>query len=52
MVTTADPSHRILIVDDDETTCEVLQCLLEREGARVDAVTSPRRALEKVLAEE
>jgi two-component system response regulator HydG len=42
-------SGRILVVDDDETTCELLQSLLERDGAVVEAFTSPRRALERLL---
>jgi two-component system response regulator HydG len=45
-------SGRIAVVDDDETTCELLQSLLERDGAKVEAFTSPKRALERLLAEE
>jgi CheY-like chemotaxis protein len=42
---------RVLVVDDEEDTCEVLQAILEGCGARVMTVTSAASALE-ALAEE
>ena len=42
---------RVLVVDDEEDTCEVLRAILEGCGARVRAVTSAASALE-ALAEE
>jgi PAS domain S-box-containing protein len=42
---------RVLVVDDEEDTCEVLQAILEGCGARVRAVNSAAAALE-AMAEE
>lgn len=39
-------NNRILIVDDEESMCEVLKQLLTREGYYVDIATSSRVALE------
>ena len=37
---------RVLVVDDDQDTCDLLQSSLERSGYRVTAKTSARDALE------
>ncbi len=37
---------RILIVDDEESVCEVLSVVLRRDGHEVETFTDPRRALE------
>ncbi|MDP4277483.1 MAG: response regulator, partial [Bacteroidota bacterium] len=41
---------RILVVDDEEDLCEILQFNLEAEGYEVDTAYSAEEALEKELA--
>ena len=43
---------RILIVDDDQTACEMLELMLKREGVDVTWRTSPLDALDLVAAED
>ena len=38
-------NQRILIVDDEETLCEVLKLNLENEGFEVDTALSAEQAL-------
>lgn len=45
------PRGRILIVDDNQANCEVLQKRLEREGHRTAIVNDGERALELLAAE-
>ncbi len=45
-------SGRILVVDDDQDTCELLKTVLEREGNTVTASTSAQAALELVGAQD
>jgi two-component system, NtrC family, response regulator HydG len=53
MVTEEKPmSGRILVVDDDRETCELLQELLEREGFTVTALTSAIEALARIGDED
>jgi CheY-like chemotaxis protein len=40
----------ILVVDDDQTTCEVLRELLEYEGYGVEIATSGRAGIERIAA--
>jgi DNA-binding NtrC family response regulator len=47
--TTAPP--RILVVDDEPDACEAFRLVLEQEGYRTTAETSPRSALEKLATE-
>ena len=37
--------RRILVVDDSETACVILRLMLERQGARVETVTSGAAAI-------
>ena len=41
-----NPSH-ILIVDDDESTCEILALIFGRKGYEVETAGTGREALEK-----
>ncbi len=43
---------RLLVIDDDRETCELLQELLSREGFIVTALTSATEALSRVVAED
>lgn len=43
-------SNRILVVDDEETLCEVLQFNLEVEGYEVDVAHSAEEAMEKDIS--
>ncbi len=45
-------SGRILVVDDDRETCELVQELLAQQGFVVDALTSAGEALARVVAED
>src|SRR5271165_2728432 len=45
-------SGRILVVDDDRETCELLQELLAQQGFAVEAVTSAGEALARLVAED
>ncbi len=45
-------SGRVLIVDDEQDKCELMQALLERQGIEVRAVTSTSKALELVVQED
>ena len=40
-------SYRILVVDDEEDLCEILQFNLETEGYQVDVAYSAEEALKK-----
>ncbi|MGN0036225.1 MAG: response regulator transcription factor [Bacteroidaceae bacterium] len=42
--------YRILVVDDEEDLCEILQFNLENEGYRVDTASSAEEALQKDLS--
>jgi len=42
----------ILVVDDDESMCELLQLALERQGHKVVALTSASEALGRVARED
>ena len=44
-------AKRILIVDDEQSICEVLSIALRKEGYKVDHETDPRSALERIKAE-
>ena len=44
-------TNRILIVDDEETLCEVLKLNLENEGYDVDVAYSAEQALELDLTQ-
>lgn len=46
-----DGSHKILIVDDEEDLCEILQFNLESEGFSIDIAHSGEEALKKPLEE-
>lgn len=43
-------NYRILVVDDEEDLCEILQFNLENEGYRVDTASSAEEALQKDLS--
>jgi DNA-binding NtrC family response regulator len=43
---------RVLLVDDDETTCEALAAILENAGHDVDWETRPARAFARIAEEE
>jgi DNA-binding response OmpR family regulator len=43
--------HRILVVDDEEDLCEILQFNLENEGYRVDVSNSAEEALKRNLTD-
>ncbi|AKU98119.1 Response regulator of zinc sigma-54-dependent two-component system [Labilithrix luteola] len=43
---------KILVVDDEQETCDLLQMVLEREGYSVTTCTSAQRALELVSAQD
>lgn len=43
-------NYRILVVDDEEDLCEILQFNLENEGYRVDTASSAEDALQKDLS--
>ena len=45
-------SGRILVVDDDRETCDLLREILEHEGNQVTALTSAREALTRVVADD
>jgi DNA-binding NtrC family response regulator len=45
-------SGRILVVDDDRETCELVQELLAQQGFAVEALTSAGEALARVVAED
>jgi len=45
-------SGRILVVDDDRETCELLQELLVQQGFAVEAMTSAGEALARVVTED
>src|SRR5947209_7407999 len=48
----ADPGKfRVLIVDDEQSICDVLQISLRKEGYDVSSDTNPRRALERFRKE-
>jgi two-component system, OmpR family, alkaline phosphatase synthesis response regulator PhoP len=44
-------TYRILVVDDEEDLCEILQFNLETEGYQVDVAYSAEEALQKNIAE-
>src|SRR5437016_516022 len=44
-------SWRVLIVDDEQSICDVLSISLKKEGYLVAAETNPRRALERIKRE-
>jgi two-component system response regulator PilR (NtrC family) len=44
-------SWRVLIVDDEQSICDVLSISLKKEGYLVAAETNPRRALERLKKE-
>jgi len=44
--------RQILVVDDEQETCDLLQMVLEREGYKVTTSTSAQRALELVGIED
>ena len=44
--------RRILVVDDEQETCDLLQMVLEREGYKVTTSTSAQHALELVGTED
>src|SRR5688572_15304627 len=44
-------SWRVLIVDDEQSICDVLSISLRKEGYEVAAETNPRRALDKLKRE-
>src|ERR1043165_6601179 len=44
-------SWRVLIVDDEQSICDVLSISLKKEGYLVAAATNPRRALERLKRE-
>ncbi|WP_372933607.1 response regulator transcription factor [Mariniphaga sediminis] len=46
-----DGNHKILIVDDEEDLCEILQFNLESEGFSIDIAHSGEEALKKPLEE-
>ena len=41
-------SWRVLVVDDEQSICDVLSISLKKEGYLVSAETNPRRALERL----
>ncbi|HWZ88190.1 MAG TPA: sigma-54 dependent transcriptional regulator [Polyangiaceae bacterium] len=43
---------KILIVDDDESTCELLQMMLQRQGCEAVTETSARAALNRIANED
>ncbi|GHU67105.1 DNA-binding response regulator [Bacteroidia bacterium] len=45
-------TKKLLIVDDEESICEILQFNLENEGFTVDIATSGEEALKKVVSDE
>ena len=45
-------ANRLLVVDDDQDTCDLLQLGLERLGYVVVATTSPALALERIASED
>ncbi|MDR0545970.1 MAG: response regulator transcription factor, partial [Dysgonamonadaceae bacterium] len=45
-------TKKLLIVDDEESICEILQFNFENEGFTVDIATSGEDALEKVASEK
>ena len=42
-------THRILVVDDDQATCNLLGAGLQRSGKTVSAITDPGQALARLL---
>jgi two-component system response regulator PilR (NtrC family) len=50
-MTAAAAKRRILIVDDEQSICDVLSIALRKEGYDVKAETNPKRALDLVRAE-
>src|SRR5688572_19387314 len=44
--------RRVLVVDDEQETCDLLKMVLEREGFSVSTSTSAQAALEMVGAED
>ena len=44
-------TYRILVVDDEEDLCEILQFNLETEGYQVDVAYSAEEALQKNISE-
>ena len=42
----------ILVVDDDESMCELLQLALERQGHKVVALTSAQEAVSRIAKED
>jgi len=47
-----DDKRQVLVVDDEQETCDLLTLVLEREGYAVTACTSAARALELVGAQD
>ncbi|MFW5879123.1 MAG: response regulator [Myxococcota bacterium] len=43
---------RILVVDDDQDVCDYLVMLLQKEGYRAEATTSPQEAIETVRRDD
>ncbi len=43
--------ERLLVVDDEEDICEILQYNLESEGYKVDVAYSAEEALQKLVPE-
>ena len=42
---------RVLIVDDEQSICDVLSISLKKEGYVVSSETNPRRALDRLKRE-
>src|SRR3974390_1194227 len=45
-------SGRILVVDDDEATCDLIESALSRQGFRVTTQTSAREAISLVASQD
>ena len=41
-----EPQKRVLVVDDDASTCELLTAVLERRGLQVDVASDGQQALD------
>lgn len=51
-MSSAMTDRQLLVVDDEQETCDLLQMVLEREGYAVTTSTSPQHALELVAARD